>query len=58
MNRVSNANLAALFAICFLCSALGGTVSTLMSVYLPVAVKDLLGDSSPELNKLNKNRHN
>jgi MFS family permease len=32
------------FAICFLVDALGGTVSTLMSVYLPVVVKDLLGD--------------
>ena len=52
MNRASNFNLAALFVICFLCSALGGTVSTLMSVYLPVAVKELLGDSNQELNKL------
>lgn len=33
-----------LFAICFICTMLGGTVSTLMSVYLPVVVKDLLGD--------------
>lgn len=32
----------ALFVICFLSSALGGTVSTLMSVYLPVVAKDLL----------------
>lgn len=52
MNRASNFNLAALFAICFLCSALGGTVSTLMSVYLPVAIKELLGNSNQELNKL------
>jgi MFS family permease len=37
-----------LFAICFLGTAFAGTVSTLMSVYLPVAVKDLLGDVSPE----------
>src|SRR6185436_13480348 len=29
--------------ICFFCGVFGGTVSTLMSVYLPVAVKDLLG---------------
>ncbi|MEO7047760.1 MAG: MFS transporter [Ferruginibacter sp.] len=35
-----------LFAICFISTALGGTVSTLMSVYLPVAVKDLLGERS------------
>lgn len=37
-----------LFTICFLSSALGGTVSTLMSVYLPVAVRDLLGDKNPD----------
>jgi MFS family permease len=34
---------AALFTICFVSSTFGGVVSTLMSVYLPVAVKDLLG---------------
>lgn len=33
-----------LFAICFLGTVFAGTISTLMSVYLPVAVKDLLGD--------------
>ena len=37
-----------LFAICFLSTAFGGAVSTLMSVYLPVAVKDLLGNKSSE----------
>jgi MFS family permease len=31
-----------LFMICFFSSLFGGTVSTLMAVYLPVAVKDLL----------------
>ncbi|HTI10796.1 MAG TPA: MFS transporter [Puia sp.] len=31
-----------LFTICFFSSMFGGTVSTLMAVYLPVAVKDLL----------------
>lgn len=36
----------ALFAICFLSSALGGTVSTLMSVYLPVVAKDLLDNDA------------
>jgi MFS family permease len=42
-----------LFAICFLGTAFAGTVSTLMSVYLPVAVKDLLGDKSDnELNNI------
>ncbi len=44
MNNYSKSYLATIFIICFLCSALGGTVSTLMSVYLPVAVKDLLGE--------------
>jgi predicted MFS family arabinose efflux permease len=32
----------ALFVICFFSSLVGGTVSTLMSVYLPDAMKDLL----------------
>jgi len=31
------------FAVCFLGNVLGGTASTLMSVYLPVLVKDFLG---------------
>ncbi|MBG9375867.1 MFS transporter [Panacibacter sp. DH6] len=39
-------NAAILFVLCFISSTLGGTVSTLMSVYLPVAVKDLLQDES------------
>ncbi len=33
-----------LFGICFVSNVLGGTVSTLMSVYLPVVVRDLLGN--------------
>ena len=37
-----------LFAICFISTAFGGAVSTLMSVYLPVAVKDLLGSKNAE----------
>lgn len=37
-----------LFLCCFFSSTLGGTVSTLMSVYLPVAVKDLLASHSSE----------
>jgi MFS family permease len=42
-----------LFVICFLGTAFAGTVSTLMSVYLPVAVKDLLGNKSEdELNNI------
>ena len=36
-----------LFMICFFSSLFGGTVSTLMSVYLPVAVKDLLVNTGP-----------
>ena len=36
----------ALFLICFFSSLFGGTVSTLMSVYLPDAMKDLLHDRS------------
>src|SRR3954470_24263177 len=35
-----------LFTICFLGTVFAGTVSTLMSVYLPVAVRDLLGEKS------------
>ena len=42
-----------LFAVCFLGTAFAGTISTLMSVYLPVAVKDLLGHkNSDELNNI------
>lgn len=53
MKTSSNIYFATLFAICFLSSALGGTVSTLMSVYLPVAVKDLLGGTAvDELNRI------
>ena len=37
-----------LFAICFFSTVFAGTVSTLMSVYLPVAVKDLLGNKNPD----------
>lgn len=37
-----------LFAICFLGTVFAGITSTLMSVYLPVAVKDLLGDKNEE----------
>jgi MFS family permease len=36
----------ALFLICFFSCLFGGTVSTLMSVYLPDVMKDLLYDSS------------
>jgi MFS family permease len=37
---------ALLFALCFLSSGLGGTVSTLISVYLPVVLKDLQSAST------------
>ena len=36
------------FIICFISTLFGGVVSMLMSVYLPVAVKDLLGNVSDE----------
>jgi MFS family permease len=43
-----------MFIICFLGNVMGGTVSTLMSVYLPVVVKDVLEsvDSSDQLNQV------
>lgn len=42
-----------LFVICFLGTAFAGVMSTLMFVYLPVAVKDLLGSKNPdELNNI------
>ncbi len=37
-----------MFALCFLGNIMGGTASTLMSVYLPVVVKDLLGGTGME----------
>ena len=37
-----------MFIICFLGNVMGGTASTLMSVYLPVVVKDLLGQVDDE----------
>jgi MFS family permease len=42
---------AAVFIICFVSSLFGGIVMTLMSVYLPVAVRDLIGNVSED--KLN-----
>lgn len=41
--NLSAAYRVALFVICFFSTALGGSVSTLMSVYLPVVIKDLQG---------------
>ncbi|MBS1489784.1 MAG: MFS transporter [Bacteroidetes bacterium] len=37
-----------LFGICFFSNVFGGTASTLVSVYLPVITKDLLGSTSAE----------
>lgn len=37
-----------MFLICFFGTVFAGTVSTLMSVYLPVAVKDLLGETDAD----------
>jgi MFS family permease len=42
------ARLTLVFIICFLSTLFSGVVSMLMSVYLPVAVKDLLGNVSEE----------
>ncbi|RFM27155.1 MFS transporter [Deminuibacter soli] len=42
---IATPGITALFLCCFFSSTLGGTVSTLMSVYLPVAVKDLLSSN-------------
>lgn len=42
-----------LFSICFVATVFAGIVSTLISVYLPVVVKDLLGDKAPgEMNNI------
>src|SRR5215813_5130229 len=41
-------NVAVIFAVCFISTMFGGIVSMLMSVYLPVTVKDLLGNVSDE----------
>ncbi|MGN6396812.1 MAG: MFS transporter [Mucilaginibacter sp.] len=46
--QLSPAKLAALFVICFVSSALGGAISTLMSVYLPVVLKELQGNNSQQ----------
>lgn len=45
---VSTGKLAIVFLICFFSTFFSGIVSMLMSVYLPVAVKDLLGNVSEE----------
>ena len=47
----SKARLLSIFIVCFISTMFGGVVTMLMSVYLPVTVKDLLGNVSDE--KLN-----
>ena len=49
--ELSSFKLSALFIICFIASSVGGTVSTLMSVYLPAVANELRGSASTE--KLN-----
>lgn len=41
-----------LFAACFISTAIGGTVSTLMSVYLPVAVKELFNSELADMDRI------
>jgi MFS family permease len=45
-NKTQSANLIMLFIICFAGNMFGGVISTLMSVYLPVVVKELQGNKS------------
>lgn len=47
-SKTSSTYFALLLILCFVSSVFGGAVSTLMSVYLPVVVKDLQGDLKPE----------
>lgn len=50
---IKKSKLVSLFLICFLSSAFGGMVSTLMSVYLPVVVRDLrLTQTATQINTL------
>ena len=44
----SSARRPLLFAICLICYAFCGYVSTLMSVYLPVVARELVGNVNPE----------
>ncbi len=51
INPAGSRNL--LFAICVICYAFGGYFSTLMPVYLPVVVKELMTDvSTNDLNEV------
>src|SRR6478736_5712310 len=46
--KISGSRLTIVFLVCFLSTFFSGIVSMLMSVYLPVTVKDLLGNVSEE----------
>lgn len=53
IKQTTSANLVLLFIICFAGNMFGGIISTLMSVYLPVVVRELQGDkSSAQLNDI------
>lgn len=52
--RTTSAQLAMLFMVCFAGNMFAGVVSTLMSVYLPVVVKELQGDqTASQFNTMN-----
>jgi predicted MFS family arabinose efflux permease len=46
IKQTTSANLVLLFIICFIGNMFGGVISTLMSVYLPVVVKEMQGNRS------------
>src|ERR1700712_878044 len=46
IRQTTSANLVLLFIICFAGNMFGGVISTLMSVYLPVVVKELQGNQT------------
>src|SRR6195952_2962193 len=46
IRQTTSANLVLLFIICFAGNMFGGVISTLMSVYLPVVVRELQGDQT------------
>lgn len=53
IKQTTSANLVLLFIICFAGNMFGGIISTLMSVYLPVVVRELQGNkSSAQLNDI------
>src|SRR3569833_3555454 len=46
IKKTTSARLAMVFIVCFAGNMFAGVVSTLMSVYLPVVVKELQGDQT------------